>query len=50
MPSIQQLTSSPAARNRGGVRHTPTPAGVPVRITSGLKGDGLSEVAQNLAH
>ena len=34
MPSIATVTTSPSARKRGGSRKTPTPAGVPVAITS----------------
>ena len=34
MPSISTRTTSPAFRNCGGLRPMPTPAGVPVAITS----------------
>ena len=34
MPSIVETSSSPGARNRGGVRVPPTPDGVPVKMRS----------------
>ena len=34
MPSMELTSSSPAASQRGGIRLMPTPAGVPVKITS----------------
>ena len=34
IPSIVETSSSPGARNRGGVRVPPTPAGVPVKMRS----------------
>ncbi len=33
MPATAQVMTSPSRRNTGGSRATPTPAGVPVRIT-----------------